>query len=334
MLDCFASWCGPCKAIAPIYEALADKYTDVVFLKVQESDSPGAPSEWSGGARVPREHTTDAVADVIADLGVSAFPTFIFFVKKQKVSETKGANAAALEAEINKHMTKAAPPAFSGAGKALGSGGPVAADPRAARLARFGGATEGGAASLAAPAPAPAAAAPVPAPAPALIAPVALVAPAAPPAAATTARAAAAAPAAAVPPAPKPRFVPAPALASMLADMGFAEARVAKALRLTGNASVEAAIEWLEAHEDDAGDEGGEEAEAAAGGSGGGGGSVSRDGTGPGGTMTADDDAAVASAERDMQATQTRKLTVEEVQALLAKRRAEKVCAGAAADSG
>ncbi len=29
-----AKWCGPCKTIAPAIDALSDKYTDVVFLKV------------------------------------------------------------------------------------------------------------------------------------------------------------------------------------------------------------------------------------------------------------------------------------------------------------
>lgn len=65
MVDFWAPWCGPCKAIAPTVDALEKEYGDQMsFVKVNVDDNPVTPSKY----------------------GVQAIPTLIFF-KNGEVAE-------------------------------------------------------------------------------------------------------------------------------------------------------------------------------------------------------------------------------------------------------
>ena len=41
VLDFWAPWCGPCRSFAPVFEAAADKYPDIVFAKINTEDQQG-----------------------------------------------------------------------------------------------------------------------------------------------------------------------------------------------------------------------------------------------------------------------------------------------------
>jgi thioredoxin len=38
LIDFWATWCGPCKSFAPIYETVSEKHQDVVFGKVNTEE--------------------------------------------------------------------------------------------------------------------------------------------------------------------------------------------------------------------------------------------------------------------------------------------------------
>ncbi|KAK9471958.1 thioredoxin-like protein [Dipodascopsis tothii] len=78
VVDFFATWCGPCKVIAPKVHAFSEEFADVDFYKVD----------------------VDELSEVASEVEIRAMPTFILFKAGSKVQTVVGANPMALKKAI------------------------------------------------------------------------------------------------------------------------------------------------------------------------------------------------------------------------------------------
>ncbi len=85
VIDCWAPWCGPCKMVAPTFEALAKDYEGkVVFAKLN----------------------TDEASKTAMSLSIHSIPTLIFFKDGQQVERLTGAHPkASIESVLKKHFS-------------------------------------------------------------------------------------------------------------------------------------------------------------------------------------------------------------------------------------
>jgi thioredoxin 1 len=80
VIDFWATWCGPCRVISPIFEKLADNHPALGFYKVD----------------------VDEQEQIAAEVGIRAMPTFAVFHKGNKIDELVGANPGGLETLLAK----------------------------------------------------------------------------------------------------------------------------------------------------------------------------------------------------------------------------------------
>ncbi|UZJ54189.1 hypothetical protein CBS101457_003509 [Exobasidium rhododendri] len=84
-IDFWATWCGPCKMISPMFEkfAAAAPADKIAFYKVD----------------------VDEQDQISQEVGVKAMPTFVFFKNGEKLNEVVGAIPQQLQVAIKNHST-------------------------------------------------------------------------------------------------------------------------------------------------------------------------------------------------------------------------------------
>lgn len=78
VIDFFATWCGPCKMIAPLLDKFSKEYTSAKFIKVD----------------------VDELEDVAKEYSISSMPTILFFKGGKEVAKVIGADAAKIKQAI------------------------------------------------------------------------------------------------------------------------------------------------------------------------------------------------------------------------------------------
>lgn len=79
LVDFYASWCSPCKAVAPFFEELKNKYSNVTFLKCNIDDN----------------------REIALKYKIESIPAFILFQDGIEKDRLVGANKVKMEAMVS-----------------------------------------------------------------------------------------------------------------------------------------------------------------------------------------------------------------------------------------
>jgi thioredoxin 1 len=130
--------CGPCHAIAPIFEKLSGQYPNVNFLKCDVDAAPTVSAAYSIKAMSCISSSLHNLVNLILLIGLPLSFSKAAPRSTKSKAQTKGQDQfplpcptlslySELENTIKKHATSSSTPAFSGKGHTLG-GDPAAPD--------------------------------------------------------------------------------------------------------------------------------------------------------------------------------------------------------------
>lgn len=89
LIDFYATWCPPCRAIAPYLDELSNEHVDILFLKVD----------------------VDKVKDVAKKEAINCMPTFVCYVNQTQTAKLEGADKQRIKDVIdNNGIATLAPP--------------------------------------------------------------------------------------------------------------------------------------------------------------------------------------------------------------------------------
>ncbi len=82
VVDAFATWCGPCKVLAPKLDLMQQMYPTIKIIKLD----------------------VEEISSFADKHDISAMPTLLFFKNGKEVDRVTGANEPLINKTIKKHM--------------------------------------------------------------------------------------------------------------------------------------------------------------------------------------------------------------------------------------
>ena len=78
VIDFFAPWCGPCRALSPTFQDIANSFPNVLVIKAN----------------------VDALPDIAAEYNVSKLPTIVYVRQGREIDRVVGSDRGAIASKV------------------------------------------------------------------------------------------------------------------------------------------------------------------------------------------------------------------------------------------